>query len=38
MLYTPVKVSVAADQLEKLKRDIENGKKTKSIDKDSIEK
>ena len=26
MLYTPVKVSVAADQLEKLKRDIENGK------------
>ena len=27
MLYTPVKVSVAADQLEKLKGDIENGKK-----------
>ena len=27
MLYTPVKLSVAADQLEKLKRDIENRKK-----------
>ena len=27
MLYTPVKLSVAGDQLEKLKRDIENRKK-----------
>ena len=27
MFYTPVKLSVAADQLEKLKRDIQNGKK-----------
>ena len=37
MLYTPVKVSVAADQLKKLERDIEN-KKTKFIYKDLIEK